>query len=55
MAGIFEKLKNTKGIGFLIIGLVAGILFLLIGDGVTSDKKEATPEETGSEVKDACD
>ena len=41
MAGIFEKLKNTKGAGLLIIGLTVGIILLLIGDGIIPEKKEA--------------
>ncbi|MBQ7125024.1 MAG: hypothetical protein IJO00_01540 [Clostridia bacterium] len=55
MAGIFEKLKNTKGAGLLIIGLTVGIILLLIGDGIIPEKKEAAQEETRNEVEEAKD
>ncbi len=40
MENIFEKLKKTKGMGFLVIGLITGIIFLTLGSGEESKKEQ---------------
>ncbi len=55
MSGFFDKLKNTKGSLFLILGLAAGILLLFIGGGDSAKKKEYVADTSPDEVEEALD
>lgn len=55
MIGFFDKLKNTKGSMFLILGLAAGIILLFIGSGDSAKRKEAAIDTSPDEAEEALD
>ena len=55
MIGFFDKLKNSKGSMFLILGLAAGIILLFIGSGDSAKRKEAAIDTSPDEAEEALD
>ncbi|MBE6636328.1 MAG: hypothetical protein E7618_00820 [Ruminococcaceae bacterium] len=54
MTAILDKLKHTKGLWFLLIGLLSGLLLLLIGTEDTA-KVEESPTPSQEAVFDETD